>query len=462
MSSQVDALANALLERMTGGADPVQRQRIISMIASGQAPGRIHQRGEKGLWVSNVFRAVLLKDWNLAKEEKAVSDQLAALGFPMSEGSLLFPLYPAAIPESHKALREEIAEKMLLPAPDAAELAWHLKRHPEFAKKAFGLSQKDLELGDDTLGGFLVPATQSTRLIDLLRGRAVLVRAGAQEVPLPPTGNITYPTLTSDPSFTWTDPDSTTDASTATATFGTVRLQAKSLRGYVTIPNDLLRYSSPAAEAVVRMALASKAATAEDNQFLEGAGSSLAPRGLMNFPRSVNAVTAGKVTDLEATTKAANGDTFEPEDCGRMYAVYEESKDFDPPTAWICRPTFFWTIANRRADAVSAADKKGPFLFPVTRGDMGQGVRKELLGVPVFTTTQLSKNQTKGTATTLHSILLGNFNRMLIGRSGAIELAASEHVKWLQDKTVLKAILRSDMNLEYAESFVLCRNLLES
>jgi len=40
-----------------------------------------------------------------------------------------------------------------------------------------------------------------------------------------------------------------------------------------------------------------------------------------------------------------------------------------------------------------------------------------------------------------------------------MELAASEHIKFLQDRTVLRAIVRSDMGLEHEQSFVITRNL---
>ena len=35
----------------------------------------------------------------------------------------------------------------------------------------------------------------------------------------------------------------------------------------------------------------------------------------------------------------------------------------DAPTAWVMRKAMFAALMNRRADAVTAADGKGPFLF---------------------------------------------------------------------------------------------------
>ena len=51
------------------------------------------------------------------------------------------------------------------------------------------------------------------------------------------------------------------------------------------------------------------------------------------------------------------------------------------PTAWLMRKTMYAALMNRRADAVSAADGKGAFLFhPIAAGGRrpaGRAVRDE-------------------------------------------------------------------------------------
>ena len=186
------------------------------------------------------------------------------------------------------------------------------------------------------------------------------MQAGATEIALPPTGNISYPRLTSDPSFSYTDPDAQTDMNTSNIGTGVVRLMAKQLRGAVTIPNDLLRYSSPSVELVVRNALARKGALAEDNAFLENPGSSIAPKGLLSYPQSTaETPTPGRLTLHVASTTGTNGDTFAPEDVALIQALYEESNDDDPATAWLMRPLFWSRIRNKRADAVTAGQTPG-------------------------------------------------------------------------------------------------------
>jgi len=454
------------------GGEPIQAPAYLKSGAN---------KSSKPLLLTNIWRATMAAAGSgaravmghYASEELAFSQKLIAAGYQSHYlGSILFPLGDelfldrvndtGQVVEDLSELRKEIRERCSLPRIDYGEIAHHLKKYPEFAEQ-FGLSRKDLQIGDDTLGGFLIPTTQSDRIIDLLRNRLSVMRAGAREEALPPTGNIAFPRLTSDPTFTYTDPDTTTDATTSNIGTGVVRLSAKSLRGYVTIPNDLLRYSSPSVEMVVRMALASKMAVAEDIQFLEGVGSALAPKGLLNYTVSAaETPTANKLTLHVASVSGANGDTFQPEDVMKILALYYMGNDPDPPTAFIMRPLLWAAIANRRADAVTAADGKGPFMFWTTRGSLGANVPEQLGGTAVVQTVQASKNRVEGSGTDLVYVLLGNFRRMIIGRVGTIEIAVSEHVKFLQDKTIIRAVGRHDMGLEHEESFVLTDTLLES
>lgn len=210
------------------------------------------------LWVSNLFKAVYGAQGSghrgsqeaFAKEEFDFSDRLKSAGYRTETmGGALYPMGEEWIVDPVDAsgkktadfseFRKELKERLPL-SVDPGEVS-RLVKSNEMLQGAFGLDRKDMMLGDDSLGGMLVPATQSGRIIDFLRARAVLVRAGATEVPLPPSGNFAYPRFTSDPSFSYTDPDTGNDLSTSTPGTGVVRLMAKSLRGAVTIPNDLIR-----------------------------------------------------------------------------------------------------------------------------------------------------------------------------------------------------------------------------
>ena len=468
----------ALLEKSSEEVGVIRRDADGKLVTlgAGQTPAFIKDgltKDSQPLRVTNYLRAMKFGNEAAMKEEREMSWRLREAGYQAESGSsFLFPMgadlivdqvdEKGEVRKDNAALREEIRARLSVGTIDPGELAWHAKRNPELAK-AFGLERKDLSLGSDILGGILVPNVQDSSIIDLLRPRLSVMRAGATEVALPPAGNVAMPRLTGDPSFVWTDPDTTTDASTTNIGTGVVRLQAKSLRGFVTIPNDLIRYSSPSVEMVVRLALASRAAVVEDNTYLEAVGSSLSPRGIISYGMSTaETPTANKVTLHIAGTTETNGDTFTPEDVTKIIGLYYSGLDDEPATGWIMRPMLWAAIANRRGDAVTAADAKGPFLFWTSRGSMGSAIPEALGGYPVFNSTNASANRTKGSGTTLVYVLFGNFRRLIIGRSGAIELAASDQIKFLQDKTVIRAVLRSDCGLAHEESFVFTDTMLEA
>jgi len=450
------------------------RNGFPGIIASGSRGG-----SSRPLMLTNIFKASLASGGSLssnvfrefANEEFDFSERLKAAGYQTERfGSWLYPLGEEYLMEpvnelgqkmaDFSQLRKELRERETI-APDPGEVGWLLKRNPQFASETFGLERKDMLLGDPALGGVFVPVTLASRVIDFLRNRSVLMRAGATEFPLPSSGNLTLPRLNSDPSFAYVDPDTLVDMATTNIGTGSVVLKAKSLRGAVTVPNDMIRYSTPAVELLVRSALASKAAVAEDFQFLEGTGSAIAPKGIINYTKSAaETPTSNQITLHVATTVGANGDTIQPEDIAKIIGLFYSGNDTDAPTAWIMRPMLWAAIQNRRADAVSAADSKGPFLFSIDRGSNQNEIPASLGGFPVVSSVQMSANRVKGSGTNLNYIFFGNFRRMLLGRAGAIELAASEHVKFLQDKTIVRCILRSDVVLEHEESFVFTDTLL--
>src|SRR5262249_56441370 len=77
-------------------------------------------------------------------------------------------------------------------------------------------------------------------------------------------------------------------------------------------------------------------------------------------------------------------------------------------TAWLMRKDMFAALMNRRADAVSAADAAGPFLFHPSRS-AADGPPAELYGTRVVRSSQVANTRTKGAARTLTYILMRYF-----------------------------------------------------
>lgn len=321
-----------------------------------------------------------------AKEEIHAHHQLrdlyASYGFLPHHGqqSFLVPLasahLPAYEPQGRK-LRDELRQKMSAQADrfDPDEADWIGRK---LRRKALGLVAEE--------GAELVPNAMLGELIELQRSLEVFASAGAREIALPPNGRVSFPKLASASLAYWVgEGASITESQPST---GNLELTAKKLGVFVKLNNELLRFASPSAEGLVRFDMARAAALKADLAMLEGSGSTQI-KGITTY--------SGITTHVAGTT-GANGDTFTPADVAAMEALLPDA--VEAPTAWVMRKAMFAALVNRRADAVSAADGKGPFLFRDTRS-LGADRPSELFGTKVVRSAQVAANRTKGSASNL-------------------------------------------------------------
>ncbi|MFO0799533.1 MAG: phage major capsid protein [Gemmataceae bacterium] len=384
-----------------------------------------------------------------AKEEIHTHHQLrdlyAAYGFSPHHGqqSFLVPLasshLPAFEPQGLR-LQTELRQKMTAHAvrfdPDEAD--W-LCRRTGFRTKALGTST-------DTAGGTLVQLPMLGELIDLQRGMEVFAAAGAREVTLPPNGRVQFPKLTAASTAYWVGEGNSITESQPTT--GNLDLQAKKLGVFVKLTNELLRFASPSAEGLVRFDMARAAALKADLAMLEGTGGTQI-KGLTTY--------SGIATHTASTT-GANGDTFQPGDVALMESKLPDA--VDAPTAWVMRKAMFAALMNRRADAVSAADGKGAFLF---RGSSSSSTPPgELYGTRVVRSSQVSAARVKGSGTNLSYVLLGYFTDWVVARLGVMEFLASGlgDTALQNDMTYLRGIQHIDAGPRQVASFVLCDQLV--
>ncbi|HSQ58500.1 MAG TPA: phage major capsid protein [Gemmata sp.] len=385
-----------------------------------------------------------------AKEEIHAHQQLrdlyAGYGFMPHHGqqSFLVPLASAHLPAFEpqgRRLRDELHQKMTAHATkfDPDEADW-IARRAGFAKKSLGTIT-------DTAGGTLVPLPMLGELIDLQRSMEVFATAGAREVALPPGGRIQFPKLTAASTAYWVGEGGPITESQPTT--GNLDLQAKKLGVLVKLNNELLRFASPSAEGLVRHDMARAAALKADLAMLEGTGGTQI-KGLITY--------SGIATHTASTT-GANGDTFQPQDVATMESLLPDA--VDAPTAWVMRKAMFAALMNRRADAVSASDGKGPFML---RGptQTPSSLPGELYGTRVVRSAQVSASRVKGGGTNLTYILLGYFPDWVVARMGVMEFLASGlgDTALTNDQTVLRGIQHIDAGPRHAASFVLCDQLL--
>jgi HK97 family phage major capsid protein len=386
-----------------------------------------------------------------AKEELHVHHQLSELykgyGFVPHYGhhSFLVPLATAHLPsfEPHgRKLQEEIRAKMTAQRDrfDADEAAW-------IARKT-GLATKALGTVSDIAGGVLVGFPVLGEMIELQRNLEALAAAGCQEIALPPNGRIQFPKLTGGSTAYWVgEAMSITESTPAT---GNLDLQAKKLGIFVKINNELLRFASPSAEGLVRLDMARVAALKADLAMLEGTGGTQI-KGLITY---------GDIVTHVASTTGGTGDTFQPEDVALMEGKLPDA--VVAPTAWLFRKNFYSVLLNRRADAVNAADGKGPFMFFRSRASAADPAPMELYGTPVVRSSQVSNTRSKGGANNLTYVLLGYFPDWIVARMGVMEFLASGlgDTALQNDQTYLRGIQHIDAGARHGASFVLCDTLV--
>jgi HK97 family phage major capsid protein len=385
-----------------------------------------------------------------AKEEIHAHQQLrdlyAGYGFLPHHGqqSFLVPLASDHLPvfEAHgRRLRDELHQKMTAHATkyDPDEADWIGRR--------LNLRGKALGTVTDTAGGTFVPLPMLGELIDLQRSLEVFASAGAREVALPPNGRVQFPKLTGASTAYWVGEGNAIAESQPTT--GNLDLQTKKLGVFVKLNNELLRFASPSAEGLVRLDMARAAALKADLAMLEGTGGTQI-KGLITY--------SGIATHTASTT-GANGDTFQPNDVALMESKLPDA--VEAPSAWVMRKAMLAALMNRRADAVSASDGKGPFLFRDPRS-ASAGAPVELYGTRVVRSAQVSATRVKGSGTNLTYILLGYFPDWIVARMGVMEFLASGlgDTAIQNDMTYLRGIQHIDAGPRHPASFVLCDQLL--
>lgn len=317
---------------------------------------------------------------------------------------------------------------------------------------------KTLSWQDETALGALVSPPQFGELIEVFRNNEIFLQAGAQTIPMPPNGRIVYPRQTgASTAYYVGENQAVTDSAPTT---GDVTLQAKKLAALIKAPNELFRYASVSAEAFLRQDMMKVLGLAMDKAFLEGAGSSTSPKGLINYA-GIN-----QYTSLGTPADGNSGFPFQPEDVYKMIATVEEQNaKFN---CWVMRPLMWTYIQNRRADAVTSGDGKGAYLFNWMRDmaynpQVDRDTKPTLSGYTVHKSTQVSATRTRGSGTTNNTyILAGDFQDYIVALSPTIEFATTimGDTAFTNDQTWIRAILNHDGMPRHEESFILADQLI--
>jgi len=313
-------------------------------------------------------------------------------------------------------------------ADRAAETA--LKKGDERGK----LLSKALATGAQVTGGALVPEDYVSQMIELLTPHTV-VRA-SQPITMPmPNGNLTMPRQVTASQASYIGENQPIPVSQPG--FGQIKLTWKKLAVLVPISNDLIRYSSPQASAVVQNDVLSAMAWREDIAFLRGAGLADDPKGLLNWCLAGQKIASSGTVTLDAVT----------DELETLQLLLEQAN------VPFTRP--IWFFSPRTAKFLrSIRDASGHYAF---RTEMQTG---KLNGIPFKTTTLIPS--TLGAGGDESEIYLVDMSQAIIGDSMRIIIDTSTEAAYMDganvvptfsvDQTVVRALASHDFNMRHLEA----------
>lgn len=280
-----------------------------------------------------------------------------------------------------------------------------------------GRIRNEMRMDTPESGGYAVPEQFREELLQITAEDAVVrPRAQVIEPGDPPDAKLTMPALDyAEGVFGGVQVQWIAEGAQKPETDAKLRevtLEPREVAGHIVVTDRLLR-NWQAANNVLRNLLRGAIAAAEDVAFLTGNGSGK-PLGVLNLPgaMAVNRAGANQIQYVDIVNMLAK---LPPESLGR--AIWVATHDSLP-------------------QLLQLKDEAGNLIF--IRGDATRGIPDTLLGRPVRFTGRTPATGQKG------DLMLVDFQYYLIKDGSGPFIAASEHVFFRENKTVIKVFWNVD------------------
>ena len=315
-------------------------------------------------------------------------------------------------------------------------------------------SRKDLEdqakamtAGDPETGGILIPLPVSGEIIDLLRAKVLIRKMNPITLPMP-SGNFRIPKKTEGTSSYYVGESESPP--TSRVKHGSVLLSFKKQVTVVPTSNDLMRYSSPGADQIIRNDIVDETAVRQDQAFLRDPGSDATPKGLRFWAAPDNVVSAAGSTGGDANLAGMTS---------TLSALILKLLEDNIPMSnvhWLFSPRTMMNLSIVRIP-------NGPYAF---REEMGRGT---LWGYPFLVSTTVPNTLTVGANSDTSEIYLVDANEIIIGDSQRLMIDASGEAAYeengtvkaafTRDETVIRAISEHDMIVRRESAVAVATNV---
>ena len=311
------------------------------------------------------------------------------------------------------------------------------------AERKFGDSEmarefKALSATVPSDGGYLVPEVYASEIIELLYPATVIFSLGARRLGMT-NGNMNIPKTRSGSRAKFVGENRKIPSSAPG--FGNLKLSAKKLSAIIPMSNDLLRSTNFDNDVIVGQDITKQMALGVDYGALMGTGGEFQPIGITEN-KKVLTIDATKL-DADYASSAGVLTAMFP---GYMVAAVLKNNVLAGSLGFTFNTSVEQYFKNLR-------DNVGGFIFA---GEMNK--QRTLVGYPYRTTNLF---ETAGGKT---KIIFGDWNDLVLGEQGALEIETSREGSWTDeagnlisafenDQTIVRAINNVDAGLRHDESF---------
>lgn len=303
---------------------------------------------------------------------------------------------------------------------------------------------KALAVASPTDSGYLVPEVYASEIIEMLYPATVIYNLGARRLGME-HGNLNIPKTKTGSRATYVG-ENRAIPKTAPK-FGNLKLSAKKLTALIPMSNDLLRSTSFDNDVIVGQDVTKQMALGVDYGALLGSGGEFQPLGIAANKNVLNI----KATSLDAEYASKDG-VLTAAFPNFLVAAVLRNNVYADGLGFVFNTSVEQFFKNLR-------DNVGGFIFADEMNKNGT-----LVGYPYRATNLL---ETVGNKT---KIIFGDWNDLIIGEQGALEIETSREGSWTDDagnlvsafendQTLIRAINNVDMGLRHEESFAVATDV---
>jgi HK97 family phage major capsid protein/HK97 family phage prohead protease len=270
-------------------------------------------------------------------------------------------------------------------------------------------------------GGYLV-GVENMGFIEILRARSCAMRMGARQLS-GLVGNVIFPRQTGKSSVTWQGGDGTSITASDQA-LGQLSMVPRTAIIVTDVSEQLLRQSSPSAEAFITADLAATIAIdGVDNAAIKGTGGAQ-PIGIIN--------TSGITSGQDAASATYAKILAFPQTAGSANAI---------------RGNPGWITTTAGASRLMQVQRFTSTDTPLWMGNLLDG---SCVGFPAMSTEQVSSG----------GLIFGSWDELVIGDWGVLELSTDNGgTRFNQAQVGIRALWMVDVMLRYPQAFIVSSNL---